>query len=249
MTSHRLIGLAVFAVALMTGAAASADGPAPLKLLPPLAKGVDSLPRLIGKPGNHAVARINLALARKDAEIPCRTSRKDRTSYARGVVVTMRGPRYLSVLTSENWFCGGPYPTDGENTALVYDLATGARADWKRLLPPELVQKLIDYNDVGEGLVVSAALTARYIPSSTDDAQCRSAIAHWSGGLGFMLWPDARADGIAIQPKNLPHVVAACGPEVVIGARELRKLGVAPSLLDAIDEAHRRGWYDKRASK
>jgi hypothetical protein len=222
--------------------------------LPSLAPDIDALPRLAAGPGDGAAALINRAFAiedegAKNMAADCRASGgRNKSDYSRSVAVTMRGPAYLGVVSSESWYCGGAYP-DESVTPLVYDPATGIRVDWRKLLPAPIIDNTADYNERGEGLIVSAALTALYLPAATDKTECREVLATWDGGPGFMLWPDAGADGIAIQPNNLPHVVKACGPEVVLAMPQLRKLGVAPALLDAIDEGHRRGWYDKRAQK
>ncbi len=62
-----------------------------------------------------------------------------------------------------------------------------------------------------------------------------------------MLWPDAAAGGLVVQPADFPHVVKACGPPITMAVPELRKLGVAPGFTEAIEAAHRHGWYDKAA--
>jgi hypothetical protein len=127
---------------------------------------------------------------------------------------------------------------------------TGVVLEQRRPLGPGIAAlPRLDYNTPGEALIVSDALTKLYIPLAGNDAECRDVLTNWDGRLGFRLWPEAAADGIAIQPGNLPHVVEACGPPVTIGLSELRKLGIEPALLDTIDEAHRRGWYDKPAAK
>ena len=235
------------AVTLACGVCAHAAERATLRRFPPIAQGVAALPRLLAPPGDRAASRINDALEKQNQETPCGAGAGSRREYSRSVAVDMAGPRYLSVLVTQDWYCGGPYPTSGDDTPLVFDLRTGARPDWVRLLGASLAQKTIDYNRVGEGLIVSQTLSSIYQPLSGDDAQCRSALTNWPGGIGFMVWPDAAADALEVQPGNLPHVVAACGPPAAISAPRLRKLGVEPALLDAIDEAHRRGWYDKPA--
>jgi hypothetical protein len=62
--------------------------------------------------------------------------------------------------------------------------------------------------------------------------------------LKFNIWPDAKGDGLALETEGLPHAVAACGADsVTVATSTLRKVGVQPALLDAIDTAHARGWY------
>jgi hypothetical protein len=65
-------------------------------------------------------------------------------------------------------------------------------------------------------------------------------------GTALLVWPDAKAAGLVLQAWDWPHVVKACAGPVTIQVSELRSLGVQPGFLDAIDEAHRRGWYDQK---
>ena len=44
--------------------------------------------------------------------------------------------------------------------------------------------------------------------------------------LNFLLWPDAKQDGLVVQPAGLLHVIAACGPALPIPLQTLRSLGV-----------------------
>ena len=59
------------------------------------------------------------------------------------------------------------------------------------------------------------------------------------------LWPDAEADALEVMQADFPHVVQACGPPESLILPELRRLGVDAAFLADLDEAHRRGWYDK----
>ena len=46
--------------------------------------------------------------------------------------------------------------------------------------------------------------------------------------------------------RNGPHGREGLrGWGVIVPTAELRKLGAQAAFLDALDEAHRRGWYDK----
>jgi hypothetical protein len=241
---------AVFATILtaMAFATAAADEAVSLRRMPPLGTRIDSLPRVAGKPDDKAAFRINQALAAEDADTKssasdCRRTGKQNSDFARSVTVSMRGAGYLSVIVTQSWYCGGAYP-DWNTTPFVFDLSTGATVDWKRLLPIALVEGSIDYTNLGEGLIVSSRLTNIYV-NAASNAECRDVLKNWAGGLGFVLWPDAAAEGIAIEANNLPHVVKACAPALVIAMPELRGLGLDPAFLAAIDEAHRRGWYDK----
>src|SRR5277367_5886663 len=104
-----------------------------------LRKGVDMWP-LIVNPGNPAEQRVNAILTRLngrltqalktcDAQVLEQSKQmgdtakgKDPTSgdWTRKVEVTMDGPRFLSLLATDESFCGGAYP-DSDQMALVFD--------------------------------------------------------------------------------------------------------------------------------
>jgi hypothetical protein len=130
--------------------------------------------------------------------------------------------------------------------------------NWKRILPATLVAKTTT-DTAGDGtvlgLISSPAFTDLYMKTAERaqqiDKDCTDVLKEpgmtGDEGLSFILWPDAEADGIDVQPAGLEHVIAACGPSITIVTPELRKLGVEAHFLASISEAHRRGWYDKAA--
>ncbi|MGH7068259.1 MAG: hypothetical protein ACREEU_10805 [Acetobacteraceae bacterium] len=128
--------LAVLAATILM-AAAPADRPIRLKTLPPIAPGIAAFPRVVAAPGNAAAARINRALAQADRRPSCGDQKG---TWNREIIAMMRGPRFLSLFASDDWYCGGPYPGT-DQVALVFDLATGAPIAWKKILPPALVER------------------------------------------------------------------------------------------------------------
>jgi hypothetical protein len=240
--------LAAFAAGVLMAAAAAAR-PVRLTMPPPAAPGIAAFPRVVAKPADAAAARINRALAEADRRPGCGDQKG---SWSRAIAVTMRGPRYLSLLASDDWSCGGPYP-DTDQVALVFDLATGAPIDWRKILPPVLVKQAArdpGGTDADPVLVTSSVLWSIYAKAaaSPNDQECAAVLADPAGlGTRLMLWPDAEADGLVVQPADFPHAVKTCGPPVTIAVPELRRLGIAPALIAAVDEAHRYGWYDKPA--
>lgn len=239
---------------LAAGTAAASD-PASVRLLPQ----PDIVPKLqafphVAAPEDAQTQRINKALiaansrarqaaqdCRAQAE-PARTD-PDGSGWERTITVTMRGPRYLAMEASETWYCGTAYP-NAANFALAYDLRTGAPLNWQRLLPKALVQS-VALDNAGDGtrlgVVASPALSALYLRYAGVEHDCVAALHDTA--LQFMPWPDAQHDGIALAPSGLPHVIAACGPDAVIPLPEARRLGVSPTLLDAIESAHRMGLW------
>ena len=53
--------------------------------------------------------------------------------WSRNVKVTMRGPLFLSVVASDDVFCGGAHPND-DRIAMVFDMSIGAQVDWNTLV-------------------------------------------------------------------------------------------------------------------
>jgi hypothetical protein len=202
------------------------------------------MPRLVAGRGSRAVRRINQALAASDARVrdlanDCRSQAgKQSSSWTRSVAVTLSGPAYFSVVASEAWYCGGAYP-DHDTVPHVFDLRSGTLVDWTHLFPNGLLQRAGGASQ-GVAAVTSDALALFYRQSGRPaavDPQCQQVIADTP--LSFLLWPDAKADGLVLQPSNLPHVIAACGVAVTVPIATLRKLGLRADMLDAIESAHR----------
>lgn len=106
-------------------------------------------------------------------------------------------------------YCGGVHPFEGYEP-LTYNMRTGKRFDFDRdsgeifsagRLP---VKELID-------------LYKQNYPSSYGD--CHASMIEPDSALYLHFEPT----GLAILP-NLPHVIAACGPEITVSYQELRPL-------------------------
>ncbi len=241
---------------LLAAAPAASAMAAQLRPMPDVAPGVAAFPRLVAPPGDRAAARINAALTKADARAKiaaggCTPDKaQGRDGWTRSITVTMRGPRYLSLLASNEWDCGA-YP-DTDQVALVYDLHTGAPVDWARLLARGMLAGSTTNtasDETTEGLVTSPVLAAAFRKAAAADAgrdkQCAEVLSGKGqfGALVFQLWPDAQANGLALEFPTLPHVVAVCGAPEIIPAAELRKLGVGPVLLAPLATAHRDRLY------
>jgi hypothetical protein len=255
---HIGILAAVLAIGVAAGAeAATAQAPVQLKAIDPLSADLAAFPRLLAAPGDRAAERINQALERRDRQLQsavkdCRSNsdRPAEAMWSRVISVAMRGPRYLSLVADDSWDCGGAHG-DFSLLVLVYDLNTGSPVNWARLLPASPIQGT-SLDSAGDGtqvgVVSSRALLDLYLkarssdPKDPLDPECRDVLS--DSGLKFNIWPDAKGDGLALETEGLPHAVAACGADsVTVATSTLRKVGVQPALLDAIDTAHARGWY------
>jgi hypothetical protein len=245
-------GLLGLAVALALGAQALAANTVTLAPPEKLSGKTLALPRLAG-PASPMTTKINTALGKvdaswvafiKDCKSQAPTSETNRTAGA-----PMLGPRYFSVVARYDYDCGGAYPDTG-TLALVYDLTTGRPVNWAKLMPAPLVQtSSVDTNTDGTsvGSVASERLSAFYrkaLPAAlakandvdkADRASCADALGD---SLTFFVWPDAARDGVVIFPSSLAHAVKACGPEVLIPAASLRKMGADRKFVDAIEAAH-----------
>jgi hypothetical protein len=243
----------VLAACLAAGVGASAQqSGVSLVAQPALAPDVVAFPRLAAIDGPSK--RVNLALAKADARVRdaakgCHAdaiAAKDPDGgWQRSVAVVMRGPGYLALVASDNWFCGGAYPST-DSFALAYDLKTGSPLNWARLLPKALVQTA-SLDTAGDGtqlgVVASPALTALYLELAKPDSDCTEALRQED--LHFMMWPDAAAEGVDMAPSGLAHAIAACGPDVTIPVARLRTLGADPALLDAITAGHQAALFNR----
>lgn len=231
----------VSAVLMTLAVPAWADGPVRLRSGGFLSRGVQAMPRVMAGTTPAVRARVNAALAAADARVRAAVSRCLRPDpasagltleWTRRVSVTQAGPRWLSILASDETWCGGPYP-NADVFALVFDLRTGHPPDWTRLLPPSLtgdavVETAVDGTRIG--LVRSAALLQRARDAA--EPECAGVLDAHSGQ--FMFWP--AAGELTAVAFGLPHAVAACADELALSQAELRSLG-AVSLADSIAPA------------
>jgi len=214
---------------------------------PPLAKGLPALPR-IAAPATPGAARINAALTKEDASWrafikECHDQAGADFDLERSNQVAMAGPAYFALTIGYSYDCGGAHP-DGGTIALVYDLNTGAPANWARLLPKALIDST-STDSAGDGttigLIASKTLQKIYareaLAHGDADFKTNCADVVSQDGLTFQVWPDAKADGLMLVP-DLPHVVLACGDPQVVSVQALKNLGVGAALLSAIDAAH-----------
>lgn len=248
--SGRSLAFAVLGFAVAAGARAG-DGPVAMQGAKPVAHAIAAFPQIVANRGDAAAMQINRALEGADASVDrLAADCKHYKGWHRNVAVTMRGPRYLSLIALDDWYCGGAYP-DTDTTALVYDLATGAPIAWARLFPPDFIAKAGPSPGGGVSdpiLVDSPRLWDLFVKTANaaEHDECNDVRNDPSGtGTKLMVWPDAKDDALELLAADFPHVVKACAGPATVPTAELRKLGVDPALLAAIDEAHAKGWYDE----
>ena len=231
------------------------EGPLNLTHLPRVARGVDAMPVVLAGPAAtpEVAAKINAALRRLDDKVhtaaeacngtkpqagsPLIVQEKGTQNWSRTVQVTMRGPRYLSVTATDDFYCGGAHP-DGSFLPLVYDLRTGGTVNWLKLLPPGATSGIDDAADGNKvGAVIWPALTALARTHATKD--CKN-VFDASDAVPFVLWLDARSGSVMAQPGSFPHAVSTCAEAVSISSDQAKAIGgFNEELLDALDAAHK----------
>lgn len=235
---------------LVAATAYAGDEPVRWREAKPVAHGIAAFPKIV-TPKGEAAARINRALEGADASVDrLAVDCKHYKGWHRNIAVTMGGPRYLSLLAYDDWYCGGAYP-DTDATALVYDLSTGAPIDWTKLFPAGLITKAGPSPGGGVSdpiLITSTGLWELFVKTANaaEHDECDDVRNDPSGsGTTLMIWPDAKDDAIELVATDFPHVIKACSGPATVPTAQLRKLGIDGALLDAIDEAHAKGWYDE----
>lgn len=245
-------------VAAQTGPGAGAGPDAATLQLEPvkqLRKDVDLWP-LIVHPRDPAEQRVNATLTQLNRRVTqavkeCDASAlewskqmgdtakdNDITSsdWSRKVQVTMAGPHFLSLVASDDTFCGGAHP-NGDQMALVFDMTTGVPVNWTTLVAKSAGAS--SYSDtITDGSTVGALILPALQKMNIDaaDADCKDA---FGDPQSFLLWPDAKSGTLVAQPFDLPHVVQACAQEIHLTIEQARNLGFSETLLSAIEQAHR----------
>ncbi|HXV00062.1 MAG TPA: hypothetical protein VG166_06165 [Caulobacteraceae bacterium] len=246
---RRTYVLAAVSIVLIVAWTASA-APLALARATSISSHIAAFPRITA-PRDEVSARINAALAPLDlaalrvaAECLGEARRAGAAGgdWGRTVVVTMKGPRLLSFLVTDSYFCGGAHP-DVEAWPLVFDLSTGQPVDWTRFLPRALLGKAttdIDPDTAGRISLASPGLHTLYMAgygaqARVVDPECRDVMADSDAAVAS-IWPDAANGGLMVD-FDVPHVVAACAVPVVIPVAHLKALGASPDLTAALTAA------------
>lgn len=197
----------------------------------PIRNNVSRLPQVAGI-SKDASIRINRAIDQENRDLRGRLiecdkdfteysnevlekPRKQYGSWERKIRVTMSGPRFLSLVTEDSFFCGGVHP-DFSQTALLYDLSTGEQVQFIHIKQDELVAWYINH---------------------LRDNDCQTSLA--KENMFFMIYLDATSHRVAIAANNLPHVIQACAEEISLPADVSRRLGFPAEVLSALAQATR----------
>jgi hypothetical protein len=221
-------------------ASAFATTPPGLRPSPNLAKDVEAFPRLEGE--GDAIKVINRMLSAADATAAkdaksCIKDAHGKAHWERRVDVTSLSPRFVSFVASNDFFCGGAHP-DTSNTVLVFDLKTGALADWTQLIPGS-TKPGTDNDTATAGVellptIRSPQLEALFKTAASKANDCADVMSQ-TEGEELLVWPDAKSKGLAVTMPGLPHVVQACGGPITIPLSDLQAMNVDAALIEAIE--------------
>ncbi len=172
----------------------------------------------------------------------------DNVQWGRSVEAPMMGPRFVSLVVSQGEYCGGAHP-NWARYPLVFDLETGRLIDWRGVLPANMIVALNDQDAdrwVRAAYLQSPRLKAWFAERALAgmDPRSREDCGYLYGedehnSWGLEIWPDAKAGGLTLQTAGLAHAETGCLAEVVMSLDEMRRQGVRPDLIEAIDTAHR----------
>lgn len=226
------------ALCVLAASAVAATAPS-LRPSPNLAKDVEAFPRLDGE--GDAIKVINKSLSAADATAAkdaksCIKDAHGKAHWERDVDVTSLSPRFVSFVASDDYFCGGAHP-DTSTTVLVFDLKTGALADWTQLIPGA-TKPASDAGSAAAGVeflptILSPKLEALFKTAAGKVDDCAEVMSQ-TNGEELLVWPDAKTKGLAVTMPGLPHAARACGGPVSIPLSDLQAMNVDPALLEAI---------------
>ena len=231
--------------------ASASAGAVTLVEKPNVSPDIEALPRLVGD--GAAIARINAMLDADDAAAAahaeaCAADAGDGPGggFSRSITRPMTGPAYVTLREHSEWYCGGAYPATNQ-TAVTYDVQTGARVDWAAAIPGlGLAFYTYEGEEPGEDqlLLRSAALGAWYSrkmlasPEVEWVEQCRDVFDPAAlAGQTFNIWADAENGGVTVAP-DFAHVVQACADTATLTVADLRQFNADPKLVEAITTAH-----------
>ena len=220
-----------------------------------LRKGVDAWP-LIVLPSTPAAQKVNATLTRQNGLLIQSLNDCDRNlrewmkmshfpsgknevekDWLRKVKVTMLDSHFLSLLATDEVFCGGAHP-DSDTSTMVFDMKTGLQVNWLTMVAGSAGAS--EFSDtISDGRTVSGLVlpALQKVNIAATDPDCKDA---FRDRQSFLVWPDAKNGTLVALPFDLPHVVQACAREINLTMEQARKIGFDERLLSAIDLAHDR---------
>jgi hypothetical protein len=216
----------------------------------------EALPRLTGS--GAVIAGINAELDRMDAEAlaeirQCAEDGGPDSEANRWVTQPMTGPSYVTLRTLTESYCGGAHPSNTDD-AISWDLSTGLRLDWAKVIPGLAITTDI-FEDMPAGYAPSvnserlSTWYSRKLLASMDAEMVAECADVWTPQAmeftSFKIRLDAEAGGVTVAP-NFPRVIQACAETATLTPAELHELDATPAMIEAVTTAHAAGaWAPK----
>jgi hypothetical protein len=189
---------------------------------------------LIVHPKSTAQRRINATLAHLNEEIAkkVRDCLSGEFAWSKGsfsggewqrtIRVTMTGPRFLSMVAGDGFYCGTAHPDD-DMTVAVFDMETGSLVDWSTLVAKSAAaSSAINPLQYEGGAVPLIMPELQVIYASAEEAYCKD---NFEDERPFFLWPDVESGTLIAEVAGLPHDAAPCKNELKLTIEQARKLG------------------------
>jgi hypothetical protein len=217
----------------------------------PLREKLDAWP-LIDHPSSAAQVKINAEIRQLNkavadiAEGCAHPAADDPGSGRPGFVerqieVTLRGPRYLSMVAGDGEDCGGAHPAN-HTEVIIFDLTTGVLVNPMTLLAKSAGVSMRDGFNL-DGTKVDAliipGLAKMYIDAAPPDNpgdDCKDVFS--DRDQAFYIWPDAKKGTLDVEAFGVPQVVSHCAYDMNLSLDQARKLGFSETLLRSIETAH-----------
>lgn len=195
---------------------------------PPLAAGIEALPRLDGR--TATARRANSALQALDdlhlGFLICDDGSMENSS--RRIEVLADGPDFLSFLIQIGGLCRGAAHPWFELQIVNFDLTSGRQTELADHLPESWIE-------AGDPVY---PLYDLYLAALGQDVteECRETLADalTERRLRFDLGLDTRTQALAVLPVGLPQVAKGCGNVAGLDPDTLRRAGFGPRLIKAV---------------
>ena len=173
------------------------------------------LPRLTRFPDTVVMRRVNadLEAVRRSLQNKARKCRGDapkKSDWNNIARVDLLTRDVLSIYVGISQYCGGAYPSD-DYIPLTYNMRTGKRFDFQR-----------DAAQLFKGEIsVTEKLLGLYLRHYGPAGDCN--VSYIRSDTVSQLYLHFASNGLVVN-LDLPHVMAACGPEIVIPYSEIQPL-------------------------
>lgn len=197
-----------------------------------------AVPQIVGYKNAAAMAKVNEQLSEMayaagcDPEFLAQPDAPE-TFYEATFEVSHAEDDIFSVYLRASWFCGGAYPTNGDNQSVTFDMETGETVAFA-----DLFSRYVRNRDAIAAIIFAEQIEKYSGPN--DGQSCNGMYALGGGGdyPGLFSFTDDLAyriegDDILAEP-TFPHVVAACAEEGRVPAASLAEFFAPGSLLERL---------------